>query len=79
MDAKRREEIIESLHSDKLSGHFGRDKTRQKVCSRYYWRGMVKAIDNYVETCQVCQRYNPRLLKAPKQLHPIPVKEVWDR
>ena len=79
MDAKRREEIIESLHSDKLSGHFGRDKTRQNVCSRYYWRGMVKAIDNYVETCQVCQRYNPRLLKAPKQLHPIPVKEVWDR
>lgn len=73
------EEIIHALHSDTLSEHFGRDKTREKVCSRYYWLGMVKAIDNYIETCQVCQRYNPCLIKAPKKLHPIPVKEVWNR
>ncbi len=34
VDAKQQEKIIESCHADKLGGHFGRDKTREKVTSR---------------------------------------------
>ena len=27
--------IIQACHADKLGGHFGRDKTRQKIASRF--------------------------------------------
>ena len=44
-----------SLDVARKSGHFGRDKTWEKVCSRYYWLDVVKAIDNYIETCPEVQ------------------------
>ena len=32
---ERQHEIVKSGHADKLGGHFGRDKTREKVTSRF--------------------------------------------
>ncbi len=32
---EKQQQIIESCHADKLGGHLGRDKTREKVTSRY--------------------------------------------
>ena len=32
---ERQKQIVESCHADKLGGHLGRDKTREKVSSRY--------------------------------------------
>ena len=32
-DLNQKKEILESCHSDRLAGHFGRDKTREKVGS----------------------------------------------
>ena len=55
--------IFESLHCDKTAGHFGRDKTREKICSRYYWLGMVEEIDTFVSTCDTCQRSNKKFNK----------------
>lgn len=34
-DEKKQQNIIQACHADKLGGHFGRDKTREKVTSRY--------------------------------------------
>lgn len=31
---KQQQQIVESCHADKLGGHLGRDKTREKVASR---------------------------------------------
>ena len=62
----------------KGGGHFGRDKTLQKICSRFYWRDMTKHIKEYVNTCEQCQKANPKMIKETAVLHPIPVKtEVW--
>ena len=36
--------------------HFGRDKTREKVVSKYYWHGQCEDIDNYVKSCEKCQK-----------------------
>ena len=35
-DEGTKKRIIAACHSDKLAGHFGRDKTREKISSRYY-------------------------------------------
>ena len=42
VDDEERKRILTSCHSDNLGGHFGRDKTRNKVCSRYYWLKIVE-------------------------------------
>ena len=60
-------------------GHFGRDKTIEKVCSRVYLgKNMTAEVKEYVRTCDVCQRVNDKFQKPPAELHPIPVSpEVW--
>ena len=40
-------------------GHLGRDKTIEKICSRFYWgRNMHKEIHDYIRSCERCQRNN---------------------
>ena len=76
---KDRRKILESCHSDNLAGHFGRDKTRHKICSRYYWVGLVNDVVEMVMTCDACQKHS-KINKKSSQLHPIKVKEeVWSR
>ena len=61
-------------------GHFGRDKTAEKVSKRYYWSTLGMDVRHYVSSCNRCQHTNPKLLKQPAKLHPITVKpEVWHR
>ena len=36
VDDEQKEEIFKSCHSDQLSGHLGRDKTRDKISSRFF-------------------------------------------
>ena len=57
----------------KGGGHFGGDKTLQKICSRFCWRDMTKHIKEYVNTCEQCQKANPKMIKETAVLHPIPV------
>ena len=48
-------QILQSLHDDSAGGcHFGRDKTRDKVASRYFWHGQYDDVDYYIKTCEKC-------------------------
>ena len=76
--------LISTLHYFvcviKGGGHFGRDKTLHKVCSRYYWHSITGDIKAYVSSCDTCQRTNPKLMKESGQLHPIRIQpQVWKR
>ncbi|KAL5497061.1 hypothetical protein EMCRGX_G013457 [Ephydatia muelleri] len=45
VDKESQMKVITSCHDQKLGGgHFGRDKTLQKICSHFYWRDMTKHI-----------------------------------
>ncbi|KAL5500016.1 hypothetical protein EMCRGX_G011506 [Ephydatia muelleri] len=78
-DEEDQKRVTEACHDDKLGGgHFGRDKTLQKACFRFYWHDMTNDIKEHIRTCDTCQRTNKKLSKASAELHPIPVKsEVW--
>ena len=62
-------------------GHLGRDKTIEKICSRFYWgRGMAEEIKEFVRACDKCQQVNDKFHKPSAVLHPIPVTpEVWNQ
>ena len=64
-----------------IGGHLGRDKTCEKICSRFYWgKGMPKEIERYIATCDVCQRINGVFKKCSTGLQPIPVPpKVWNQ
>ncbi|XP_071842970.1 uncharacterized protein [Apostichopus japonicus] len=68
---------IQSLHEGFGGGHFGRDKTLEKVTSRYYWRGLANDVLEYVKQCEACQKSNNTFDKKVAKLHPIPVTSVW--
>ena len=56
-DKKMQQQILQSLHDDHAGGcHFGRDKTRDKVASRYFWHGQYDDVDYYIKTCEKCQK-----------------------
>ena len=56
----------------------GRDKTRWKIMHHYPWPNMSTDIEEYVKSCEVCQRANAKYTKATAELHTIPVQpEAW--
>ncbi|KAN0053401.1 hypothetical protein ACTA71_009851 [Dictyostelium dimigraforme] len=59
-----RELILQIFHDDLTTGgHFGFLKTYNKIFERFYWRGMIHDVKNYISTCKVCnaskRRYGP--------------------
>ena len=67
-----RDEIIRTNHDDPQGGHFGRARTTDALCRKYYWRGMVKDIRKYVQTCDICQRNKIHRHKEYGLLEPLP-------
>jgi transposase InsO family protein len=74
-----RRSILKIYHDTAANGaHFGRNKTLDKIKTRYYWLRMYKDINNYIKSCIPCAQYNPRRQKAPGKLRPIkPPEGVW--
>jgi transposase InsO family protein len=74
-----RRSILKIYHDTAANGaHFGRNKTRHKIKTRYFWPMMSKDIDNYVKSCIPCSQHNPRRQKTPGKLRSIkPPEGVW--
>ena len=62
-------------------GHLARDKTYEKVASRFYWSSVNEDVRLHIQFCDVCQRTNDvKFVKHSATLHPIPVKlKVWNQ
>jgi hypothetical protein len=71
------ERILFGEHSDILAGHFNIESTYQRIRSKYYWPRMYKMVEQYVKSCDSCQRRGkPKRVEA---LHPIPVGDPFDQ
>jgi len=63
--------IMFIMHNHETGGHFGKDTTYEKIKGRYYWKGMYKDIEEYIKTCDACQRRGQKGGKG--YLNPIKV------
>lgn len=53
--------ILKLYHDDRVSGgHDGFWRTYFKIKSRFYWLGMKKQIQEYVQSCHICQTLKPK-------------------
>ena len=67
--------IIRECHDSATGGHLGRDKTIELISRNFIWEGMNKMIENYVITCDSCQKNKSSQQKTAGQLIPIPSPE----
>ena len=63
-------DIIQTYHDSKISGHLGVEKTYWKVIKDFWFPDIYGKIENYVKNCDICER-NKKFFKYNDELHPI--------
>ena len=76
-DAKLRSKIISECHETPLMGHFGIKKTADRVREHFRWVGMRKEVEEFVRTCDVCQRAGDKLSDTVN-IHTIIARHPWE-
>lgn len=72
------QQIIKEFHSSPLGGHSGIPVTLRRLKQLFIWKGMAKAVHQFVRECSVCQQSKPDRAKYPGLLQPIPVPDsAW--
>ena len=72
---KQKLAVIEGLHDE--IGHRGRVATFEHVRRRYQWKGMYTDVEEWVKTCEECQRRSQ--LMYEEALHPTWSVMMWDK
>jgi len=47
-------EILEEAHDSSIEGHFGVNKTLEKIRKRFYWATCKQDVENWCKSCKVC-------------------------
>jgi hypothetical protein len=68
-----RTELIKEAHSTIVTAHPGQTKTRKLLSARYYWKGLIQDVDQYVANCHACRASTTPRDKTPGLLRPLPV------
>lgn len=67
--ASARHFFLEKLHE----GHLGTEKTKRTARETVFWHGMSIEIEEYIRTCEVCQKFARNNAKQPLMPYPIPL------
>ena len=65
-----RDTLLRLAHDDPLAGHFGVEKSLQKL-NNWYWSNMKQDVEYYVRCCPTCNRTNPAHKQHPQPLSPL--------
>ena len=74
-------QIVKACHDEPTGGHGGQDKTLSRVRERFWWAGMAKFVNRYVDGCPFCQsrkvpRKLPQGMLEPIQIPALPFR-MW--
>lgn len=50
-----RDQVLNLGHCNPWDGHLGARKTLDRISSTFYWPGLNKEVQNYCQSCPVCQ------------------------
>lgn len=67
-----RTRVIREVHSQLITAHPGRNKTKKLIAARYWWPRMTGDVDVYVDNCMPCRSSKYPRDKTPGLLQPIP-------
>lgn len=70
--------LLTLAHDDIMyGGHLGIKRTFRKLI-RFWWPQMHKDVENYVKSCDICQRFKNPVGLQPGYLHSIPVSRIFE-
>lgn len=76
---KLRETILFEAHDTKIKGHSRVLHTYKRLTHQLYWPSMFQSVQEYVSSCETCQRTKTTTLKPVGLLQPLPIPcQVWD-
>ena len=67
--------VLKGFHDTAASGHLGRDKTLAMIKHWFYWPHMSRFIDEYVRTCDACNRTKTPRHLTYGELMPLPAPD----
>ncbi|MCH79689.1 Ty3/gypsy retrotransposon protein [Trifolium medium] len=71
--------LLEEFHFTPQGGHSGFYKTYRRVAANVYWIGMKGTIQEFVRSCDICQRQKYLASSPGGLLQPLPIPEqVWE-
>ena len=77
-DNSLRMDLLNYFHSSSSGGHSGMEATMKRMAAVVYWKGLKKAVRQFVRECTVCQQYKYDHSASPGLLQPLPIPEkVW--
>jgi len=74
-EGKLRGEIIRLYYDTPVGGHEGRWKTVELVARNYWWPGVTKEVERYVDRYNTCQRYKNQSEAPAGKLMPNVIPE----
>eukprot|EP00261_Vitis_vinifera_P023282 XP_010655166.1 PREDICTED: uncharacterized protein LOC104880390 [Vitis vinifera] len=78
-DHSLRAKLLYEVHDSKVGGHSGILRTYRRLQQQFYWPKMHKAVQKYVQKCEVCQRIKPETKAPAGLLQPLPIPaQVWE-
>lgn len=70
--------IMWELHDSPQGGHSGQEATVKRVCQSFFWSKMKEEIQEYVRSCDICQRIKTGQQLPGGLLQPLPIpSQVW--
>lgn len=51
-----RKDLLSLCHDHSWAGHLGINKTKKRLLQEFYWPGCFRDVQNFVKTCDACQR-----------------------
>ncbi|CAI5468601.1 unnamed protein product [Closterium sp. Yama58-4] len=73
--APLRQILLEEFHDVPYAGHFGSNKTLAGIAKYYYWPRMAADVQQFVTSCDTCQRMKSSKQKKAGLLQPLPIPE----
>ncbi|KAH9779621.1 hypothetical protein KPL71_007762 [Citrus sinensis] len=65
--------IMTDCHSSPIGGHFGFHKTLSRIKHSFLWSNMRRTIKEFLQQCDICQRYKTDCMKPAGLLQPLPI------
>ena len=73
---QERLELLRARHDAKTAGHLGIEKTLELIQrDGYYWQNMRRDVEDYVKSCDSCQRVKADKHRPFGPLQPLPIPE----
>ena len=71
--------ILKAEHDSRVAGHFSQFKTLERIKANFYWPKMDQEVEEYVRSCDSCQRNKATWPKKYGLLDPLDIpKRPWD-